>query len=277
MARIIKKVDPALGTALALRKEGKLQEAIDVLEDLVPEIHRLPKPGPQGPLSFQHVLERSLHMFMSDMKEQPSTYGANVNLVFFLLGNMYLDLEHNAENLETAVKYLSEAMDYNPTSASTVLEFTECFKIIRDWDTYEKWTRNAFLISFLPTHLAKCYRNMGYLLYEKDDPETAATLYHLSTRYENSDVADNELQFLEEAAGKKFPHPGQDACKAVCEKLEIPYGPSPHVRGLIRGHAKAFIMAGLTAQVDEMLDLMQGLHPGEDLRELIKTPKEDPK
>ena len=270
LEQAIKETNARVSKAVEMRKLQRFKAAAQQLMPLAEAFATYDPPGKDGPKTFQDPIEKDVHMILSREKEDPRTLPVHVNLVFYFLGVLSLDMEDPV----AATEALGKAIDYNPATPLALFELSECFKAVGDWKGFERMTRNSFSVDVRAGQLARSYRNMAYLMSEKKQYEDSAALSHLSLMYEKNPAAMYELAYLAKETGKMFPEPDAKAYAAACERLGIPFGPAPHVRGLLRGKIQGFNMFGHPELAKRYESLMQELHPGVEMKLLMRTPKE---
>ena len=100
------------------------------------------------------------------------------------------------------------------------MKLIDLYKRKGDWDNLNKYIKIAYNYAYTPDALAIIYRDLGYYYTEINKGEIAVALYYYSLKYDNNQVAHNELSYLEQL-GQNIDITPQEAMK-ILEKENIP-------------------------------------------------------
>ena len=132
-----------------------------------------------------------------------------------------------------ALQYYQEAEDYNPVSTEIRFHLIDLYFRLHRNDDLLNETKEIYPFCCTRAEIAQYYRWLGYYFLETYKPGLAAVLYRFSTLYEKSELAENEIHFLETAMNKKMP---DHTAGELAEKIShagFPAGPSKITLALV--------------------------------------------
>ncbi|MBS7359037.1 MAG: protein kinase [Oscillospiraceae bacterium] len=176
------------------------------------------------------IFEQELIELVNDGK---SVFYVSVDIdyAYYALGV----IEAENKNLSKARDYLRKAVEWNPFYVDAYFEYAETFKMEGNLETFYTVTNNTYDKIFLPSHLARYYRNLGYYFIEKENYNLATCLLLYSLSFEETDKAKNEIMYIKQISGSlNIPEP--DVTKQILEKNNIPTFISERCYALLDKH-----------------------------------------
>lgn len=156
----------------------------------------------------------------------------DIDYVYYALGT----IEVEKKNLLKARYYLRKAIEWNPVYVSAFFEYAETFKIEGDIETFYTITKNTYDKIFLPSDLARYYRNAGFYFIEKENYNLATCLFLHSLSFEDTDMAKSEIMYIKQKTGSlNIPEP--NIAKHILEENDIPTFISTRCYALLDKHS----------------------------------------
>ncbi len=232
--------------ARALQHEGKYDEALKLMEDLINKT--------KGMDWFKDDSVSEYHCFNEFFEEvlyreytKPTKTIRNpgffrLDTIYFQYGSLLID----AKRFQDAEKALITALRWNPANADIALERAETCKLQGNLEAFFNHSIEAFKYAFRPKSLARCFRNVGYYFSDKEMWQEATNCYTLSLQFDNnSDIAMSEILYIQEKTGKNaIRFVDLEFAKKTCEKYGFPLGPDKNVLDLAYSYGKHFIKEG---------------------------------
>ena len=187
-------------------------------DDEVSEYHTFNEPMEEILYKHRYQPEKTLRQAPEPLSELYLTFGS----VLFELDDM-----------DAAKVALEKAMRWNPMDAAIRFEHAELFKKKGDMDEFFKLTMQVFPNVYRSSHLARCYRNLGYYFVEKKLWQVAASCIVLSLHYDSEHaMAQSELWYIQQSAGADFSMPSNEEVKTYAKQYNIPLGADRDVVGI---------------------------------------------
>lgn len=184
-----------------------------------------------------NVLVRSRTIFEQELVELTndgkSVFNVSVDIDYAYYALGVIEVEN--KNLSKAREYLRKAIEWNPVYVDAYFEYAETFKIEENLETFYTVTNNTYDKIFLPGHLARYYRNLGYYFIEKENYNLATCLFLHSLSFEETDMAKSEIMYIKQLSGSlNIPEP--DVTKHILEENNIPTFISKRCYALLDKH-----------------------------------------
>lgn len=177
---------------------------------------------------------------------------------FLLLENKKYDEAEDA---------LNKALEYNPVSASIILELSEIYRIKKDLEKYKEYVKRAYTFSYQPGDLATVYRNMGYYYTKEKNYELAIALYLHSIKYELNNLAYMEIEKIEEKGYETNMKQGEEV--SILEENDIPTEANSFIIETVKKIAKEFEMADLYNQANYFYKILYELTLDDNVLDII--------
>ena len=175
---------------------------------------------------FEEILYANIHNPEKELRRATEPY----SVLYLNLGSVLFELG----DLKGAKTALAKAIHWNPIDPDITFEYAETFKVQGKLDDFFRLTMLAFSHSYKKTHLARCYRNLGYYFVEKELWKMAAGCYLFSTHYEKEHKsAQSELWYIQQKAGPYFEPPSHAELLEGFNKYNIPLGADRDVVGIL--------------------------------------------
>jgi len=227
-------VDRTIDEAIRCYKKEDFAGALQVIEIVLKKTES--KDGKRQmymdyPLSdyrcFRNAVEQQIYIkFIRDQRESQLPL-MQMDEDFSGLYEVYGVTLFELRRFNEARTALEKAIRANPLRMSSRFELAEISKAYSDWDEYLQMTKDCMIIAYKGTHLARCYRNLGYYYVEMRRYHLAAALLHLALYYEpGNEVALNELGYAEILNGEPIPKPSMDDIERLCDANGIHFGPN---------------------------------------------------
>ncbi|WP_207646533.1 tetratricopeptide repeat protein [[Clostridium] polysaccharolyticum] len=192
--------------------------------------------------SFNHISELYLYQFYEkdgefQLSDEP------MNRWYLELGISYEEKEETDE----AYKAYLNAIRWNPVDLDARFAKLELDKKKGCYDVVLKETLTLYPYLCTRATMARFYRNIGFYYVETYQPDIAFVLYEYSNMFFQTENADNEIAYMEEALGKKHPDYDVHQLQSRISNLKIPVSAPSNTLGLIyevgkseekKGHCK---------------------------------------
>lgn len=145
------------------------------------------------------------HVFGNDFEEKifekyftvkRESRGIPFNVPIFMLYHYYAYFLVEQNRMDEAEKYLKIGLEYNPVSPQLLFELIDIYKKKGDWDNMNPYIESAFKYAYTPDAMARIYRDLGYYYVELQKLDVAAALYIYSLKYEQTEQAYAELEYI---------------------------------------------------------------------------------
>lgn len=172
------------------RKE--MDQALKLSAELVERADALCVDESAETFAFKEFFEEVIYIYYN----RPTTV---LRRAEFPYADVYLQ---HGSNLVECGKYmearevLEKARRWAPVNCDIAFEYMETFKAMGEMEEFARLTKQTYKYAFHVPHIARCYRNMGYYFTEKEKYAEAIMCYMVSTQFENSDVAQREITFI---------------------------------------------------------------------------------
>lgn len=150
---------------------------------------------PTNPLEFLFICEDNKN------EKQIRDTGMPFSIGYCALGSMLID----DKNLSEARECLENAIKWNPYNVDARFEKAETYKIEKKFEEFKEITEESYKYIYIPKHLARYYRNLGYYFIEKEEYPLAIALelYSIQIDDQNGNIATKEIMHIIEKSGKK--------------------------------------------------------------------------
>lgn len=134
-------------------------------------------------------------------EKQIRDVGMPFSIGYSTLGSMLID----DKNLSEARKCLENAIKWNPYNVDARFEEAETYKMEKKIEEFKKITEESHKYIYMPKHLARYYRNLGYYFMEQEEYSLAISLelYSIQIDDPKGNVATKEIMYIMEKSGKK--------------------------------------------------------------------------
>ena len=176
------------------------------------------------------IYEQDLIEILNE-NERIFNVSVDIDYAYYALGT----IEVEKKNLLKARYYLRKAIEWNPVYISAFFEYAETFKIEGNLETFYTITKNTYDKIFLPSDLARYYRNAGFYFIEKENYNLAICLFLHSLSFEDTDMAKSEIMYIKQKTGSlNIPEP--NIAKHILEENDIPTFISTRCYALLDKH-----------------------------------------
>ena len=130
-----------------------------------------------------------------------------------------IDFEN--KNYDDAIKNINKSLKWNPNNINALFEKAENYKVKGELKKYYSITLDLYDKIYNLKDLAHYYRNLGYYFIENEEWDLAKTLYLYSVRFENNNVALDELKYIL-AKSKDNTLPAKEDLENILKENRIP-------------------------------------------------------
>lgn len=177
---------------------------------------------------FDEPYEENLYRFLA--KPEKELRQASFPFTQFYIRQA--SILHELGRYEEAIKSCENALKWNPMHAGVMFELIENKKMLHDMESYFRLTQATFKKVFRPSDLAHCYRNLAYWFVEQELYREAVGCLLLSLQFGKSQLAQSELFYIQEKAGKQIKPPTEKQFAEIAKKYDFPIGPDEDAVGL---------------------------------------------
>lgn len=197
---------------------GQYDTASEELKKYIKEVETLKKDSQENWYTFSNCVE--FVMYVSENEENLK----NIIDVDYETSNAYLYLsviDFEKENYDNAIKNINKSLKWNPNNINALFEKAENYKVKGDLKKYYSITLELHDKIYTLKDLAHYYRNLGYYFIEKEEWDLAKTLYLYSVRFENNNVALEELKYIL-SKSKNNTLPAKEDLEDILKENRIP-------------------------------------------------------
>lgn len=221
-------IDKKFDECKKLIEQEHFSKAIPLLKEVIEEASALYSNSSKKYLSFNHILETYYYAyFLKDVSKINYT-DYNINAMYRLSGFALMKVNR----LDEAVMAYNHGLDWNPVDLDTLLQLGELYKMTNNIKSLRKVSFEAYNFCCTRATLARFYRNLGYYYLEEYKPEIARALYMYSNIYFQTENADNELKFINEATKQEKKDIPLKELQTVLSSEKIPLGPNSDTLGI---------------------------------------------
>lgn len=220
-------IDQKFEQCKKLIEQEHYSKAIPALKEVISEVSNLYINSDDKYLSFNHILETYYYAyFLKDVSKIKYT-DYNINAMYRLLGFALMKVNR----LDEAIMAYNHGLDWNPVDLDTLLQLGELYKMTNNIKSLRKVSFEAYNFCCTRATLARFYRNLGYYYLEQYKPEIARALYMYSNIYFQTENADNELKFINQATKEDNNYTLKEL-QSILENEKIPLGPNSDTLGI---------------------------------------------
>lgn len=224
-------------------------------------------------LSLNHVLEFYIYNYyfkpVKEVKTADICYNEYLRTYGFILAHL--------ERYEEAEKVHKEAIKWNPVDLDSILGLAEVYKRSGNLEEYLKITKQAYRFCCTRATMARYYRNLGFYFVEKYKPDVARALYVYSNIYFQTENADNELKYLEEALKDKTPDYDVKTLQKILTDNEIELGPDSDTVGIIYRVGQILLDEGDKKSAIDCFSIVYDITQDEECEKMLKQLGEEVK
>ena len=143
-----------------------------------------------------------------------------VSTICFYLQYLYLE----TKNMEKFYEYTKMGMAYAPLNLSHRFEFIESLKNGSQLKLFKDETMKLYPNIFSAEDLSHFYRNLGFFYAEKRYWEVSFALYSISIKYQSTQNAYQELEYIKKATNTPNYYLSDDKIYSILDDFNIPVG-----------------------------------------------------
>ena len=221
--------------------------------------------------NFEEPFEVNLYKFLMKPEKEIRPASFPFTEVYIRQAGILFELGRHEEAIASCEKVLK----WNPMHAGAMFELMENKKMLGDMDSYLHLTQEAFKKVFRPGDLAHCYRNMAYWFVEHELYREAMGCLLISLQFEQNQVAQSELFYIQAKAGSKIKPPTEKQFGTISKKYGFPVGPDQDVVGLAYTLGKICLENNDYEMARYFWTILNNLVHDEDLTKMMEMlPKE---
>lgn len=217
-------------------------------------------------LSLNHVLEFYIYSYYFKPVKEVQAADIRYNEYFRTYGVILAHLER----YEEAEKAQKEAIKWNPVDLDSILALAEVYKHQEKLEEYLKVTKQAYRFCCTRATMARYYRNLGFYYTEKYKPDIARALYVYSNIYFQTDNADSELKYLEEALQNKTPDYDVQTLQKILNENEIQPGPDSDTIGIVYRVGQILMNEGNQKAAADCFSIVYDITQDEECEQILK-------
>lgn len=243
-------------------------KALKMIEDLVKKVEEL-NMFQDDQVSEYHIFDEFFEEILYRHKYNPSKDLRRAQIPYTEIYSLYGGLLVELNQLDKARESLEKGLRWNPMNFQIMSEYIETFKMEGNMDKFFETTIEAFGIAIHATHVARCFRNLGYYFVERKlYPEAIAT-YLLSTRFEkDSKQVQSELYYINQVAGG-IKEPSYEDVTSYSEQYGFPTGAHEDILGLAYAYGKHYLEDGQNEAARYFMSILYELTQDDDVKKLL--------
>lgn len=185
---------------------------------------------------FRELMEELLYRQQNKPKGEIRKADFPFTNIYLSYGSMLLDVGR----LEEANEVLGKALRWNPVNMIVRSAYMETLKRLGRIEEYGRMCTESFQYAFRGLDLARCYRNLGYYLAEKEHYHEALGVFMLSRQFdpENKNTL-SEIEYIKNNAGE-LKEPTAEEMKEYAAEYGFPIGAHEEVLGIAFAYGKHF-------------------------------------
>ena len=185
---------------------------------------------------FRELMEELLYRQIHRPKGELRRAGFPFTNIYLGYGSMLIDVGR----LKEANEVLGKALRWNPVNMIVRSAYMETLKRLGQMEEYGWMCVESFQYAFRKADLARCYRNMGYYLAEKELYREALGVFLLSRQFdpENKNTS-SEMEYIHNKAGD-IAEPTLEELKEYGAEYGFPIGADEEVLGIAFAYGKHF-------------------------------------
>ena len=181
---------------------------------------------------FREFFEEALYINIANPQKEIRYATIPYPDIYSLYGGLLFEVKRYTDAQEALMKGLR----WNPVHFEIYGEYIETFKALEDHEKFFQLSKDAFKIAFRPSHLARCYRNLGYYFIEMKMWDVASACYLLSMQYEQSKQAQSELYYIQSITNTTIPQFTEEQMQEYGDMFGFPIGPDNTLLELAVGY-----------------------------------------
>ena len=253
--------------------EKNFGKALELLEPLIKDMEGMESNGLYADDSvseyycFDDPMEEVLYAHFNNCQKELRHCDIPYATAYMQYGSLLIDLDR----WDDAQKALKKALEWNPSSTHIIFELGETYKHANELDLYFKTIIDAFKYCYEPHSLARAYRNIGYYFIEKELYDEAIAAYFMSYHFEQSELVQNELMYINKISGKEIVQPSIDDMKKVADKYGFTIGAHEDVLGIAFAIGKDAMGNGKSGNetAKYFFSIVYNLTGDDDIKQLI--------
>ena len=187
--------------------------------------------------SFREQMEMLIYLNENEPKTKVESVMTPISSLYQNYGYCLIDTNRLAE----AAAALDKAMEWNPIDPDCAFERAEICKIESDMEDFKERTVAIFPHAYRNTHLARCYRNLGYYFVEMNKWHEAVGCYVLSMSFatdKEKEIARQELYYISKTLGRELMAPPPEYLIKYAKDNGFPIGPDRRLVAMAKHYAK---------------------------------------
>lgn len=231
-------VDAVCEKAKALIEKKEYSEAIELLKEEIKKVKKFKVYWLEEYYNFDEIFQFEIFInFLSGIntknKKQRNRARKGPNIIwrtepitdlYYYCGFALVEIGE----FEQALNTLRMGLEWNPCSIALRFERLNIFRNQGDVENLHKEAKEAYKYVFRPQHLARIYRDRGYVFIEEKKWEAAIASYFLSIAFATADEdierANGELAYIEETTGSEIAEPSEEEILQIAHEYKIPVG-----------------------------------------------------
>lgn len=144
----------------------------------------------------------------------------NMSYTYFLLG--FINVEK--KEFEKAIQYLNKAIAWNPISPDNRFEKANVYRKLGQFDRYRVEVEKTYPYIYSSRYMAAYYRHLGWYYTERRIFDLANALYTQSIKFENINLAHEELGYIAKQEKREKRLSTNEEIKRLLTEYNIPQG-----------------------------------------------------
>lgn len=173
-------------------------------------------------LDFSEHMELILYQFLEKPEKTIRRPSIPYNTIYAVYGSLLFEMK----DFEKAKTYLIKALRWNPMCAKVLFEYAETLKMMGDIEGYYNKSKEIYPKTFKRADMAHYLRNMAFYFVEKQEYKVASACLFVSLTFEQNNLAQSELFYIEQKSGSKFEPPTPEYLREITEQYNIYFEPN---------------------------------------------------
>lgn len=239
-----------------LIKEGKLDEAKNILLNLVQSYEKIERVRDKIYFDFEQLIEYVIYCESVKRSKELDIHRFPEPITYFYFQLGCIEVEKN--NQADAITYFNKALKYNPRGLYLYEELVKLYLKEENYDKAFELTKQALVYAYKKEQFAFFYQSLGLCYKVKQKYDISIASFIVSDHFAGEAFNKNEIAKIIKVAGYiKFEKP--DDILKLFEQEQINYGPSKQLIETVNDFINYFKFTKNYASLEYLLKIMVDL------------------
>ena len=179
-------------------------------------------------------------------------------------------VKDTAECGQKAIQAYTAALKYNPVDVEILSEVAALYRTQKNWESMLGTAQRMYPYIFTRKDMAVYYRFLGTYYLETFQPELSEKVYAYSRFFYQSEQADADIHYLEEALDRPMEELMPQELQVELEKKGIPVQPKNETLGMLYHTAKNCLEQGKNEYAKQLLTCLYQLTQDKEVENMLR-------